>query len=421
MRIRKDRIKEGLAKASLDEYKGVIKDTKGAKFTHMDNKDVNDTLMGIYTDTKTNNIGTTKKQENMAAVNTSINEILSANPKKTVVNVKVTGIDNEKDREDIELAVKYIAQLTQELPLKYITIISGKYSGLTSSLFSKTVGKGVDIAPYQGTLMQHGEVKIDSIYFDKTGDKQLVYLNSAKKFTGIRNWCFNETVYALVGLMNVRQIDFSGRAEKVINSTRTVDNVSSWKDSINKTIVKILGDEEINTCLESIKTGLSKVPPGEANSLIEGGLNAVLMEYNAHCIISEIRPEALDDIIYKCTDDSVGVALKKYMDTGEITTIPIEHKASARKQYETDAVAFMWYALQKYACGTPIEGLGYNETITKLLYILVSDIQKLNSGGKIDLINFAIILEYLNRFAESKRLNIATQEETSNDEKVENN
>ena len=150
MKVRKDKIKEGLVKASLDNFKERIA-SGDTSYNDEKPRSKSKTTQKVLPNAK-------EILEKMGAVNTAlagkaqaVSSYTNTNEKiDTAVNkpaaksseclkstsIKIVGLDSDKD--DLNLALKYIIQLNPCAPLKNITVMCDRYSSFTAALVAKT-------------------------------------------------------------------------------------------------------------------------------------------------------------------------------------------------------------------------------------------------------------------------------------------
>ena len=405
MKVRKDKIKEGLVKASLDNFKERIA-SGDTSYNDEKPRSKSKTTQKVLPNAK-------EILEKMGAVNTAlagkaqaVSSYTNTNEKiDTAVNkpaaksseclkstsIKIVGLDSDKD--DLNLALKYIIQLNPCAPLKNITVMCDRYSSFTAALVAKTVGKICNTNDYQKTLMAHGSVKIDEIFVDKKGNNILVFLNSAKKYHDLKDWYFNEAVYNLTGLMVMRQV--RNNSSFNIKVRDCLKNIYDTKEisGIDNKIIDIIGKDTLFEILDATHEN-GMLDAIDTDDYFCNALQSSLIEYDAYSIISEIRPKAIDNVMYKCTDAEIG-AIKDFVTRGAKADVLIEHMLKIEDTYPIDSESVIVLGLQWAALGKNVDDIGLPEDITELIKIIIGKIQVLNTTGYFNAVDYAIILRYI--------------------------
>lgn len=403
MKVRKDKIKEGLVKASLDNFKERIA-SGDTKYNDEKPRSKSKTTQKVIPNAK-------EILEKMGAVNTALagkaqavssytnekidNAVNKPTPKRSEyskpVSIKIVGLDSDKD--DLNLALKYIIQLNPCAPLKNITVMCDRYSSFTASLVAKTVGKIYNTNDYQKMLMAHGSVKIDEIFVDKKGNNMLVFLNSAKKYSDIKDWYFNEAVYNLTSLMVMRQLrNNSSFNMKVRDCLKNIYDTKEIK-GIDSKIIDIIGKDTLFEILDvTHENGM--LDAIDTDDYFCNAIQSSFIEYDAYSIISEIRPKAIDNVMYKCTDVEIA-AIKDFVTRGARADVLIDHLLKTEDTYPIDSESVVILGLQWAALGKNIDDIGFPEDITELIKIIVNKIQVLNTTGYFNAVDYAIILRYI--------------------------
>ena len=406
MRIRKDRVKEGLAKAYIEKFKdqfatgdtpkngitkqpvskitcGKVDDEVMSKIAVINDKISSTPVVGMTGIASDNASSKIPKEHNDESIKTV--------DKAADVAVKISGLDS--DANDIALAVKYIMLLNNDVPLTAINIICNRYASLTTALVNKTLGKGLEIAPYQKQVMSVGSTRLDSAFFSKKGDKIMVYLNSAKRYAEKKNWYLNESIYNLAGIMALRQTDKNPKLNKDIESA--IDNIKNGKitETISNDIIRVLGEEKIKELAGIVSIFKMWGSWTAFKDSIVSMLNQTLVEYNAHSVISEIRPEALQDVIYRCTETEFPY-IKQFLTDGVSAEIPIEHEFSTEQVCVVQPDIVIQYLTKWVAIDRSLDELDIDDTVKKLTKILVKQIITINNNKEFNLIDFVIIWAY---------------------------
>ncbi len=403
MKVRKDKIKEGLVKASLDNFKERIA-SGDTKYKDEKPRSKSKTTQKVIPNAK-------EILEKMGAVNTALagkaqavssytnekidNAVNKPVPKSSEysksVSIKIVGLDSDKD--DLNLALKYIIQLNPCAPLKNITVMCDRYSSFTASLVAKTVGKIYNTSDYQKMLMSHGSVKIDEIFVDKKGNNILVFLNSAKKYSDIKDWYFNEAVYNLTSLMVMRQLrNNSSFNMKVRDCLKNIYDTKEISGIDNK-IIDIIGKDTLFEILDATHEN-GMLDAIDTDEYFCNAIQSSIIEYDAYSIISEIRPKAIDNVMYKCTDVEIG-AIKDFVTRGVRADVLIDHLLKTEDTYPIDSESVIVLGLQWAALGKNVDDIGFPEDITELIKILVDKIQVLNTTGYFNAVDYAVILRYI--------------------------
>jgi hypothetical protein len=403
MKVRKDKIKEGLVKASLDNFKERIA-SGDTSYNDEKPRSKSKTTQKVIPNAK-------EILEKMGAVNTAIagkaqavssytNEKIDNAVNKPAhksseysksTSIKIVGLDSDKD--DLNLALKYIIQLNPCAPLKNITVMCDRYSSFTASLVAKTVGKIYNTSDYQKMLMDHGSVKIDEIFVDKKGNNMLVFLNSAKKYSDIKDWYFNEAVYNLTSLMVMRQLrnnsSFNMKVRDCLKSIYDTKEISG----IDNKIIDIIGKDALFEILDATHEN-GMLDAIDTDEYFCNAIQSSFIEYDAYSIISEIRPKAIDNVMYKCTDVEIG-AIKDFVTRGVRADVIIDHLLKTEDTYPIDSESVIILGLQWAALGKNVDDIGFPDDITELIKILVSKIQVLNTTGYFNAVDYAVILRYI--------------------------
>lgn len=403
MKVRKDKIKEGLVKASLDNFKERIA-SGDTKYNDENPRSKSKTTQKVIPNAK-------EILEKMGAVNTALagkaqavssytnekidNAVNKPAPKSSEyskpVSIKIVGLDSDKD--DLNLALKYIIQLNPCAPLKNITVMCDRYSSFTASLVAKTVGKIYNTNDYQKMLMAHGSAKLDEIFVDKKGNNILVFLNSAKKYSDIKDWYFNEAVYNLTSLMVMRQLrNNSSFNMKVRDCLKNIYDTKEIK-GIDSKIIDIIGKDTLFEILDATHEN-GMLDAIDTDDYFCNAIQSSFIEYDAYSIISEIRPKAIDNVMYKCTDVEIA-AIKDFVTRGARADVIIDHLLKTEDTYPIDSESVVILGLQWAALGKNIDDIGFPEDITELIKIIVNKIQVLNTTGYFNAVDYAIILRYI--------------------------
>lgn len=403
MKVRKDKIKEGLVKASLDNFKERIA-SGDTQYNDEKPRSKSKTTQKVIPNAK-------EILEKMGAVNTALagkaqavssytnekidNVVNKPVPKSSEyskpVSIKIVGLDSDKD--DLNLALKYIIQLNPCAPLKNITVMCDRYSSFTASLVAKTVGKIYNTNDYQKMLMAHGSAKLDEIFVDKKGNNILVFLNSAKKYSDIKDWYFNEAVYNLTSLMVMRQLrNNSSFNMKVRDCLKNIYDTKEIK-GIDSKIIDIIGKDTLFEILDATHEN-GMLDAIDTDEYFCNAIQSSFIEYDAYSIISEIRPKAIDNVMYKCTDVEIA-AIKDFVTRGARADVIIDHLLKTEDTYPIDSESVVILGLQWAALGKNIDDIGFPEDITELIKIIVNKIQVLNTTGYFNAVDYAIILRYI--------------------------
>lgn len=403
MKVRKDKIKEGLVKASLDNFKERIA-SGDTSYNDEKPRSKSKTTQKVIPNAKeilekmgaANTALAGKAQAVSSYTNEKIDNAVNKPAHKSSeyskpVSIKIVGLESDKD--DLNLALKYIIQLNPCAPLKNITVMCDRYSSFTASLVAKTVGKIYNTSDYQKMLMAHGSVKIDEIFVDKKGNNMLVFLNSAKKYSDIKDWYFNEAVYNLTSLMVMRQLrnnsSFNMKVRDCLKSIYDTKEISG----IDNKIIDIIGKDTLFEILDATHEN-GMLDAIDTDEYFCNAIQSSFIEYDAYSIISEIRPKAIDNVMYKCTDVEIG-AIKDFVTRGVRADVIIDHLLKTEDTYPIDSESVVILGLQWAALGKNIDDIGFPEDITELIKIIVNKIQVLNTTGYFNAVDYAVILRYI--------------------------
>lgn len=383
MKVRKEKVKEELKNVSIQEARKKLTEsyqrpTKGTK--SFENLLSNSGFA----------IGGTVPMDKLTHEIKSMNKVENNSYEKT----KIDGF--EADTDDLELALKYISQIYVSVPVKSLNVVCGRCSSFTSAFITKAVGKCMPNVPeYHKQLMKLGSVSMDSIYSPETKtNAQLIFINSAKKFADLKNWRFNEALYDMVSMISDRQTLFNDKFNKNVDDDFEKIINGKVAEAVDSRIINILGEETIINIIKSLDLVTKTTGTGKLlNDAYTSQFKAIMTEYNSYSLISEIRPEALNDVMYKCGDTELRAA-ENYINNGVQTSLPLVYICSYDDHFDIKGESSLCILCQAKVRGTDLSEYSFDTKVLQLRDVFINLIQELNAHGNFNLINYVVIVTY---------------------------